>query len=171
MLIDDEKHILSALQRSFHQQSWLIETYSDVNLALKRMRSASFDLFLCDYRMPIIDGVAFLMKAKELQPDAMRIMLSGQTDRKGLLSAINKAEIYRFIDKPWLDEDLLEAVKQALKYRDIMLENRLLADQVRERQKELIQHRQILEKYKLKHPELFKVNLSSDGAIILDEGN
>ena len=170
MIVDDEENMLKALQRVCrNQKQWEIETFNDPQQALKRARTTSFDLFLSDYRMPQMNGAQFLSETKQMQPEAMRLILSGQTDRAGLLSAINEAEIFRFIDKPWQDDELLVILHQALGYRDILLENRILANQVREQQKELDQRKLALEKYKDKHPDLFKVEWAGDGSIMLDE--
>jgi len=170
MIVDDEKNVLTALQRLCRAHtSWEIETYSQPEAALKRAQSANFDLFLTDYRMPKMNGAKFLSEIKLLQPKAMRIILSGQTDRKGLLKAINDAEIYRFIEKPWLDDYLLAAIRQALDFHDILLENSILADQVREQQTELTQRKLALEKYKLAHPDLLFVDWDDDGSVILNE--
>lgn len=172
MIVDDEQNVLTALLRICRgQKQWDIETYTDPDDALKRAQTTNFDLFLSDYRMPQMNGVEFLTAIKNLQPDAMRLILSGQTDREGLLGAINEAEIYHFIDKPWFDDDLIKVLQQALSYRDILLENRILADQVREQQHELTKRKLALEKYKAHHPDLFKIDWAEDGSIILDDND
>ncbi len=170
MMVDDEENVLAALQRVCRmQKQWEIEIYSDPEAALSRAQTANFDLFLSDYRMPQMNGVQFLSEVKKLQPDAMRLILSGQTDREGLMAAINEAQIYRFIDKPWQEHDLLTTLQQALSLRDVLLENRILANQVREQQKELDQRKLALEKYKDRHPDLFAIEWAADGSIILAE--
>lgn len=170
MIVDDEKNILASLQRLFREQNeWEVELYDDPLLALKRARTASFDLVLSDYRMPQMTGVEFLCEVKKLQPDSMRLILSGQTDREGLLRAINEAQIFRFIDKPWQDYDLLAALQQALDFQAVLHENRILANQVREQQQELDHRKLALEKYKTSHPDLFKVEWAADGSIVLGE--
>lgn len=169
MLVDDEENILKALNRALGRQSDLsIETYVSPSEALKRARTTNFDLFLSDYRMPGMDGVAFLTEIKDLQPESMRMIISGYTDLSALMGAINQAEIYRFITKPWQDYELIATIMQALQYRDMLLENRLLADQVREQQKELDKRKSVLDRYKEEHPELFVVEWSADGSILLD---
>lgn len=171
MIVDDEENVLSALQRAFRgQEEWDIEVYSDPQSALKRARTANFDLFLSDYRMPQMNGVQFLSAVRELQPDAMRLILSGHTDHEGLLGAINEAQIYRFVDKPWQNHELLAILQQALDYHNVLLENRILANQVREQQQELDQRKLMLEKYKARHPDLYKIEWAEDGSIILEDG-
>lgn len=170
MLIDDEENILKALHRVLHRQKdWEVETYSNGADAIKRARVTSFDLFLSDFRMPEMDGVELLSQIKELQPDSMRFILSGFTDLDALLGAINKANIFRFISKPWDDADLIVSIKQALEIRDVIIENRILADEVRRQKEELEKRKKTIDIMQSDHPDLFKVNWGDDGSIIVDE--
>ncbi len=170
MLVDDEENILKSIRRVLGKHGeWEIETFVKSQEALKRARTTNFDLFLSDFRMPELDGVKFLTEIKNLQPESMRLIISGFTDLDALMGAINEAEIYRFITKPWQDYELISTVKQALHYRDMQVENRRLADQVREQQEELDKRKHILERYMDKDPDLFTVNWAADGSIILDE--
>ena len=169
MIVDDEENILNSLRRMFTKnKQWEIEYYSDPKKALNRARTMNFDLFLSDYRMPEVDGIQFLTEVRQIQPEAMRLILSGYTDLEALLGAINKAEIYRFINKPWQDYELTSTIEQALKHREILVENRRLADQVREQQHELDKRGDALKELSMKHPALVDINWSEDGSIILD---
>ena len=169
MLVDDEPNILRALQRVLTADDREIEVYTQPGEALRRAQVAGFDLFLSDYRMRELDGVQFLSAVKGLQPDAMRIILSGYTELDALLSAINQAEIYRFICKPWQDEDLRQTVRNALDYRHMLLENRYLAEQVRRQQGEIERNKGAFERLAAEHPELTHVNWAADGSILLDD--
>ncbi|MCB1615452.1 MAG: response regulator [Pseudomonadales bacterium] len=138
MLVDDEENILKSLHRSLRKQKDLdIEAYLNATDALKRANSCIFDLVISDCRMPGIDGLEFLRQLKEVQPDAMRIVLTGAVNIETLMSAINKAGAFRFIAKPWDDEILVETIREGLRFRDIMVENRMLAARVREQENEL----------------------------------
>ena len=169
MLVDDEENILRALRRVLAADDWEIETYTQPADALRRAQVANFDLFLSDYRMPGMDGVQFLEQARQLQPEAMRIVLSGQADLDGVLGAINRAAIFRFISKPWQDSELKLIVQQALDYRAMLIENRRLADLVRRQREELDQQKSALEHLAAQHPELTRVNWGPDGSILLDD--
>ena len=170
MIVDDEENILKAIKRLInHSKDWHVEAYSNPEQALAKAMEKSFDLYLSDYKMPDIDGVTFLTAVKNIQPDSMRIILSGYTDLDALMGAINQAEIFRFITKPWNDEYLLNSLEQALKYRSVLLENQQLADQVRQQQKLLNEHNRIFEKYKVKHPEIFNIEWNDDGSIYIDD--
>lgn len=172
MIVDDEPNILSSLMRALRQESdWDVETYEVPDEALKRIQTANFELVISDYRMPAMSGVEFLSAVRKIQPEAMRLILSGFTDLDALLGAINEAEIYRFICKPWDDFDLISTLKNALAHREALVENRRLADQVRQQREELSKRKTALEKLAERHPKLVEINWSSDGAIILDEEN
>src|SRR5882724_9311270 len=116
LLVDDEPNVLRSLKRvlSLRGEPVLrleaIETFESPRIALERLRDQAFDLILSDYRMPEMDGVAFLSASRKLQPDAVRLILSAQADLKGLIGAINEAGVQRFIMKPWDDLGLRVAL-------------------------------------------------------------
>ena len=100
----------------------------------------------------------------------MRLILSGYADLDGVLMAVNQAEIYRFICKPWQDDELRLAVHQALEHRRVLIENRHLAQLLHEQQQEIGRHKNALEQLAASHPQLANVNWAPDGSIMLDEG-
>lgn len=127
LLLDNEQDVLSALQREL-QDEYAVEAHAAAKDALTRGREAPFDLVIADYHMPDMDGVQFLKLFGKIQPDAVRMILSGHMDIQGLLGAINESHVYRFIAKPWQGFVLKAEIAQALKYRGIRLENRRLAE-------------------------------------------
>jgi two-component system, probable response regulator PhcQ len=170
MLVDDEENILRALRRVLGRESCEIETFTQPAEALRRAQVANFDLFIADYRMPGLDGVQLLTAIRDLQPDSMRIILSGYADLESVLIATKQAEIYRFICKPWQDDELRLAVHHALEHRQVQIENRHLAQLLREQQQEIDRHKSALEQLAATHPQLVKVNWAPDGSILFDEG-
>jgi Response regulator containing CheY-like receiver, AAA-type ATPase, and DNA-binding domains len=136
LLVDDEANILAALRREI--MAWgggevEVQAYTSPKEALEWAKIVAYDLVISDYKMPEMDGVAFLKAFRDLQPDAMRLVLSGQADRDALVDAINQTRIYRFIGKPWNETELAGAIAQALAYRRVVLEHRRLAEACRER--------------------------------------
>ena len=138
MLVDDEDYILKALKRTINMYTdWDVETYQDPREALRRARTTVFDAVITDYMMPELNGLELLQEIRDLQPDTIRILLTGVIDIETVMSAINKAGAFRFIPKPWDDEQLLGNIREGLKFRDILLENRILAETVREQRQTL----------------------------------
>lgn len=126
LLVDDEINVLNALRRELAGEHD-IETFTSPVEALQRSKEIAFDLVIADYKMPEMNGVEFLKQFGSLQPDAARMLLSGETDIDALLRLINETHIYLFLAKPWDRMELQASLTQALAYRDIVLENRQLA--------------------------------------------
>lgn len=176
MLVDDEANILHALRRLFgapleaNGAKLAVETFTSPHQALQRAHEGvAFDAVISDYRMPEMDGVAFLLAFREAQPHAVRLILSGYADLDALIGAINQAQIYRFIAKPWHDTELRVALGQALAHHDLLLENQRLADEVRA-QRGLISRQEIeLRRLERESPGITKVNWGPNGEVMLDE--
>lgn len=169
MLVDDEENILRSLQRALAVEPYEVETFTNGSEALTRMEQADFDLVLSDYRMPGMDGIALLAECKKRHPDTMRIILSGYTDLAALMGAINQAQIYRFLCKPWQDYDLKTAIFQALSHRAVLIENRRLAEQVRRQQSQLYRQSHLLQQLESENPGITHVKWAEDGSVILDD--
>ena len=89
------------------------------------------DVVICDYAMPALNGVEFLRLIKEVQPDAVRMLISGVAEVDVLIAAVNTAGVNHFIGKPWHDYELRAAIDRALSHRELELENRYLAELLR----------------------------------------
>jgi DNA-binding NtrC family response regulator len=167
MLVDDEENVLRALRRVLATEPWEIELFTEPEEALRRAATTPFDLVLSDYRMPRMDGIVFLGALKELRPEAIRLILSGYADLEAVIDAINHAEIYRFISKPWQNYDLKAILTQALAHRDLLIENQRLADRVRAQDAILNRQRHELERLEKQHPGITQVEWDTDGSIRL----
>lgn len=130
LLVDDEQNVLNALRREL-QGEYAVEAFNDPRTALLRCGETGFDLVVADYKMPEMNGVEFLRQFGKLQPDAARIMLSGQADFNALIGTINETHIYRFLGKPWDQTELATTLAEALAHREQALKNRRLAEQLR----------------------------------------
>ncbi len=150
LVVDDEPNVLSAIARELNACSGLkaprvivshqgeqssrdlhfnVFTSASAIKALELAKQSSYDVVISDYRMPEMDGLHFLEAFSEIQPDAARILLSGNADKDALVNAINYSNIYSFLSKPWNEYMLRNTLAQAILYRDLLHENRLLAEQ------------------------------------------
>ena len=117
LLLDDEVNVLMALKRALRMglgSDVRVEVTSDPQIALARLGEAVFDLVVSDYRMPVMDGLEFLKRVRAVQPHTVRVMLSASSDYETLMRAVNDAEVYRFLAKPWQQEALIAQVRSAL---------------------------------------------------------
>ncbi|MCJ8168668.1 response regulator [Atopomonas sediminilitoris] len=169
LIVDDEPNILSALTRVLHKRPWQITTCERPEKALELMTQQAFDLVLSDYRMPNIDGITLLQFVRQRQPEAMRLLLTGHGDREALIKAINQAEIFRFLSKPWDDYELLTALDTALELLTLRREQKRMVEQLQLQHDLLLRQRQAQEQLREQHPALFEVMRNEDGAIVLDE--
>ena len=169
LLLDDEAHVLSATQRILNKEQWQIDTFTDPHEALSQLAVSDYDVILADYRMHDMDGVSFLEFSKVKQPDAMRIILSGHADLDAVMDAINRAEIYRFIAKPCNPKELKAALKQAIKHRNLLLENKQLADSMREQRSKLSRQQRELVRLEKENPGITQIEFDDEGAIRLSE--
>jgi response regulator RpfG family c-di-GMP phosphodiesterase len=145
-----------------------VEAFSSPVAALVRARQEDFDLFISDFRMPEMDGIEFLKGSKALQPDAARLILSGYADLNALVRAVNEVGIERFIGKPWNDYDLMSAIGQALAHRELLLENRELANLVRLEMGDKTPEQIETERLEGIEPGITAVNWGPDGSVLLD---
>lgn len=120
LIVDDEMPVLQALrrvlQRHFKPQQLAVELCSDPLEALRRLQEARFDVLISDYRMQQLDGVSLLARARELDPRTVRIMLSAAADFGTVLAAVNRAEVFRYIPKPWSEAQLSADLQAALAF-------------------------------------------------------
>lgn len=168
-VIDDEPANLKAIQRLLRQEDWQVDTFSDPQDALRALTGASYNLILCDLRMPQLDGITYLQFARQRQPGAMRLLFSGHGDRESLVQAINQAQVQRFISKPWDDYELLETLRSCLQLQQLQMEQQRLLLQVQQQQDQLQRQQQALQEMQRRHPQLFSLTRAEDGSILLEE--
>ncbi|MCP3925894.1 MAG: response regulator [Desulfobacterales bacterium] len=146
VIVDDEVHILKSLKRLFIDDNYEIFTFNDPKNALKKIAEIDPALIISDQRMPEMEGTDFLKETIKYLPDTVRIILTGYSDYDAAVSAINDADVYRFISKPWNEKELTHTVKKALQHFNIFKENIRLQKLVEKQNMELVEHNKNLEK-------------------------
>jgi len=137
IIIDDEKNVLNSLRRLFRDETFGIFFTTDHREAARILEQNTVKVVMSDQKMPKITGVEFLKTIKENYPRVINILFTGYADLKIATEAINKGEVYRFINKPWDDADLKTVVKQALNKYDLEEENRELARNIKKQNEKL----------------------------------
>jgi response regulator RpfG family c-di-GMP phosphodiesterase len=143
LCVDDEPHILSALRRLFRTQGYETLCAGSAREGLSMMAGHVVDIIISDMRMPEMDGVEFLERARAVCPEAVRMLLTGHADVAQIMGAVNRGQIYRYITKPWDDAEILMLVRHALERRMLEKEKRrleTLTQYQNEQLRELNQH-------------------------------
>ncbi|MEC7727830.1 MAG: response regulator [Pseudomonadota bacterium] len=166
-LVDDEPNILSALRRLLKPQGWEIHTYDTVESALGGLLEHDFAVIVSDYQMPTADGVTYLQFAKQRQPDAMRLVLSAHGDRNSMIKAINHAEVYRYLSKPWDDYEVVASIKSAIDLYQLKQENRQLREEVDTQKAMLRVREEELLRLESENPGITRVHRDADGSVLI----
>ncbi|MES1942957.1 serine/threonine protein kinase [Salinisphaera sp. PC39] len=112
LFVDDEQRILTSL-KMLCRRDYDVRIAHGGEAALEVLRNAPVDVIVSDQRMPGMTGIELLRQARELQPRAMRLLLTGYADLNAIIGSINEGEIFRFISKPWSNDDLKATLAQA----------------------------------------------------------
>lgn len=159
LFVDDEENVLNALRRIFLEENYVILTALSGAEALEILENRKVHLIISDHRMPQMTGAELLREAKQRWPETIRIMLTGYADVHSIMGAVNEGAVYKFITKPWNDEDLRLTVSLALQQYALIQENKKLKELTR------------TQKAKIKnYSSLFDLNRGIIGRILLKEG-
>jgi len=126
LIVDDEEAVLIALREALAREGYDVITCSDPLQAVKLVETQSFSVIITDHQMPNLTGLELLSQVKEIQPDATRILVTAVLSLNTVIDAINKGEIYRFVIKPWLREELLATVRNAVQRYELLGKNKVL---------------------------------------------
>jgi response regulator RpfG family c-di-GMP phosphodiesterase len=129
LLVDDEQSLLDGFHRQLHKK-FNIETANGGHEGMKKIaESGPFAVIISDMRMPVMDGVTFLMEVRKAAPASVRMMLTGNADQQTAIDAINRGSIFRFLAKPCSPENLSGAIDAGIEqYRLITAEKELLQE-------------------------------------------
>ncbi|HMH19418.1 MAG TPA: protein kinase [Burkholderiales bacterium] len=113
LFVDDEERILTALKSRFRDR-YHVFTTTDGNKALDFMSRYPMHVVVSDQRMPAMLGVDLLRRSREVSPRSVRILLTGYSDLAAIVGSINDGEVYRFINKPWDNNELQTIIAEAV---------------------------------------------------------
>jgi DNA-binding NtrC family response regulator len=138
LIVDDEEIVLVALRDTLLREGYTVVSSPHAVHALSVLKEQEFSVVITDQQMPMVSGLEFLSQIRQIQPDATRILITAVLDLSILIDAINKAEIYRFVVKPWSREDLLATVKSAVERHDLISNNARLLKEAVDGNRELV---------------------------------
>lgn len=123
LVVDDEEIVLAALRETLVRAGYEVCAVPHAQMAMDHLQATPFAVIISDQQMPRMTGLEFLARAKLLQPDASRILITAVLTLGTVIEAINSGEIYRFVVKPWLREELLATVRNAVQRHELLRRN------------------------------------------------
>jgi putative nucleotidyltransferase with HDIG domain len=120
LFVDDEAIILDCLSSIFAERGFSVCTENTPEAALDRIKSEEIAVIVSDQMMPGMSGVDLLSKVKMLSPDTTKILMTGYTDFQIAVDAINTGEVFRFVLKPWNNDELIKTVEEAVTHYQIV---------------------------------------------------
>jgi putative nucleotidyltransferase with HDIG domain len=148
LIVDDEESILNSFQRILADEDYEVHAVNNGSEGLNKLRTAQkpYSVIVSDQRMPEMSGVQFFAQAKDIFPDAVRILLTGHADSDAIIDAINKGGVHLYFTKPWREEEILLHIKQSLSKVEILAENKRLVELIKIKNQELVKLNKTLEK-------------------------
>ena len=130
LIVDDEDMVITSI-RAFLQleTEYAVHGYTSPEEAASHLQTSPVDVVVSDYLMPKMNGIQFLTKAKQLQPEAARVLLTGHADKQSAIQAINEVGLYQYLEKPWDNSQLLLVIQSAIERTQLL---RMLRDKVSE---------------------------------------
>jgi response regulator RpfG family c-di-GMP phosphodiesterase len=145
LVVDDEEIVRIALRETLRREHYGVTACASPDEGLQALKNEAFAVIISDYQMPGMTGLDFLAHAKQLQPDATRILITAVLSLDTVIEAINKGEIYRFVVKPWIREELLATVRNAVQRHDLIVRNTVLQATTLAMNEQLVSLNQALE--------------------------
>lgn len=119
VIVDDEQLIISSLKTLLRLENFPTpNTFNSPTEALDYIRNNKIDMIISDFFMPEMNGIEFLKEAKYVHPNVTTILLTGYADKENAIKAINEVGLYRYLEKPWNNEDLISCIKNGLERSD-----------------------------------------------------
>ena len=112
LYVDDEENNLISFRATFRLKYKIYTALNGID-AIQTVRNNPIDVIITDQRMPQMTGVEFLEEVIKVDPDPVRILLTGYADMGAVVDAVNKGKIFHYLSKPWSEEELDETIQRA----------------------------------------------------------
>ncbi|MBD3658379.1 MULTISPECIES: ATPase, T2SS/T4P/T4SS family [Marinobacter] len=137
LLVDDEPHILASLRRVFQRENYELLFARSAEEAIRILESKPVELIMTDFMMPGMNGSELLREVRERWPQTIRIMLTGHANTDAVMGSIKDGAVYRFILKPWNDDDIRLTIALALEQYELIQRTRALEQENKKQNRDL----------------------------------
>ena len=135
LIVDDEENVVHSIMRMLSMAGYETVGTVDADEAITILRKEKPAVLICDQRMPKIEGLELLQKARRVSPSTIRMLITGYSDIDVVIAAINKGQIYQYISKPWQEQDFLGKVHLAIgHWQDALNKEQLLRQSLRDKE-------------------------------------
>jgi len=125
VIVDDEEMVITSVRAYLQLETeFEIHGFTEPEPAVKHMESHLVDIAVSDYLMPRMSGIQFLTRAKQIQPEASRVLLTGHADKQSAIQAINEVGLYQYVEKPWENAQLLLIIQNGIERSKLLRELR-----------------------------------------------
>jgi len=125
VIVDDEEMVITSVRAYLELETeFEIHGFTEPEQAVKHMESHLVDIAVSDYLMPRMSGIQFLARAKQIQPEASRVLLTGHADKQSAIQAINEVGLYQYVEKPWENAQLLLIIQNGIERSNLLRELR-----------------------------------------------
>jgi DNA-binding NtrC family response regulator len=162
LIVDDEESIRSSLKRALRREYHLSFATSGAD-ALQLLKTERPDVIISDHLMPEMTGLEFLKRCRLLYPNIGRIVLTGQAEMQMVISAINEGAVFRFLTKPWDEDELKLTIHLAVEYAK---EQQLST--AKSNKSSSPQDQDLLNELESSHPGLTQLQKNEDGVILIN---
>jgi len=160
LIVDDEENIVKSLTRILMDDGYTIQGAMSGEEGLRKLKKHEVHLVISDYKMPGMTGLEFLKRVQIDYPNILTIILTAYGDIETAIEAINDVGVYKFILKPWNEEDLRITIKRALELRELTIQKDTLIKRVKTQEI-------ILKELEKKHPGITKVERDENDTTVL----
>jgi signal transduction histidine kinase len=137
LVVDDEPHLVDSVQDLLRRDYRVLGATRAID-GLKILEREKVHIVMTDQRMPEMSGVEFLKRLRVLHPETVRLLFTAYSDLETVTEAINEGSVYRYITKPFDDQELHAVLRQAAEHYDLLSERKLLLAQLREKNQQLM---------------------------------
>jgi len=125
VIVDDEEMVITSVRAYLELETeFEIHCFTEPEQAVKHMETHLVDIAVSDYLMPRMSGIQFLTRAKQIQPEASRVLLTGHADKQSAIQAINEVGLYQYVEKPWENAQLLLIIQNGIERSKLLRELR-----------------------------------------------
>ena len=159
LVVDDEEFSIENIQRVLSDENYNIITVSNGQKGLDILKKHQVSMVICEYKIPLMNGLEFLEKVRIIYPDILTIMMTDHADIELAIKAINEAGVYKFLLKPWDDIDFKNTIKKTLESLQVIKKRDGLIRKVKT-------HEATLKDLEKRYPGITKVERDEDGCIL-----